>query len=36
MLFALGGNSYNITPEMMEDVKRFARYVKQEKEKQEK
>lgn len=36
ILFALFGNSDNITPEMMEDVKRFARYVKQEKEKQEK
>ena len=36
ILFALFGNSDNITPEMMDDVKRFARYVKQEKEKQKK
>lgn len=36
VLFALFGNSDNITPEMIEDVKRFARYVKQEKGKQEK
>ena len=34
ILFALFGNSDNITPEMMEDVKRFARYVQQEKERQ--
>ena len=36
VLFALFGSSDNITPEMMDDVKRFASYVKQEKEKQEK
>ena len=36
VLFALFGGSDNITPEMIEDVKRFARYVKQEKEKQKK
>ena len=35
-LFALFGGADNITPEMIEEVKRFARYVKQEKEKQEK
>ena len=35
-LFALFGGADNITPVMIEDVKRFARYVKQEKEKQEK
>lgn len=33
VLFALFGGSDNITPEMIEDVKRFARYVKQEKQK---
>ena len=36
VLFALFCGADNITPEMIEDVKRFARYVKQEKEKQEK
>lgn len=36
ILFALFGNSDNITPEMMEDVKRFARYVQQEKERNKK
>lgn len=36
VLFALFGGADNITPEMIKDVKRFARYVQQEKAKQEK
>ena len=36
VLFALFGGADNITPEMIEDVKQFAQYVRQKKEQQEK